>query len=42
MQFHKYAVHINGGFFDDKFRPQMLSVGTTANATLNSDGKQFH
>ena len=33
IQFHKYAVYINGIF--DKLRPQMLSVGTTANAALS-------
>ena len=33
IQFHKYAVHINGDFYD-KLRPQILSVGTTATAAL--------
>ena len=34
IQFHKYAVHINQDFYD-KLRPQILSVGTTANAALS-------
>ena len=33
IQFQNYAVHINGNF-DDKLRPQNLSVGTTPNAAL--------
>ena len=28
---------ISTGIFDDKLHPQILSVGTTANATLSSD-----
>jgi hypothetical protein len=38
IQFHKYAVHFNGDFFlwfYDQLCPQILSVGTTANAPLS-------
>ena len=36
IQFHNFAVHIKG-IFDDKLRPQIVSVGTTANSPLRYD-----
>jgi hypothetical protein len=49
IQFHKYAVQrgflliilLITQYADDRLRPQILSVGTTANAALMSSSKYF-